>query len=284
MSLIFKKLLQANLPSTDANNTITFTNEGNLFITKADQSQLKIGDVITVTSLPTNGLANKIYVLNDNGSFSIHTWTGSAWEEIVSSDGLTIADKGVANGVAILDENGKVPTSQLPNSVMGGLNYKGTFGTTSGDLSSTALAGDYYICEENGYISKAAKITFDNGDWAVFNGTTYDKIDNTDKVNSVNGKTGTITITTNDVAEDSTSKYFTDQRAQDAIGTIITDTTTVSIAYDKKSHTLSADVKDGSLGVNKFVTASLAKGSTDNDSITTKGYVDEAINFVTSEF
>lgn len=38
-----------------------------------------------------------------------------------------VTDKiGVANGIAGLDANGQVPTSQLPSVVLGGLSYQGT--------------------------------------------------------------------------------------------------------------------------------------------------------------
>jgi hypothetical protein len=54
------------------------------------------------------------------------------------------------------------------------------------------------------------------GDWAIFNGTVWQKVDNTDAVTSVNGYTGTVVLTTTDVAE-GTNQYFTTARARTSV-------------------------------------------------------------------
>jgi hypothetical protein len=54
------------------------------------------------------------------------------------------------------------------------------------------------------------------GDWAVYNGTVWQKVDNTDSVTSVNGLTGTVVLTTTNIAE-GTNLYYTDARARAAI-------------------------------------------------------------------
>jgi hypothetical protein len=54
------------------------------------------------------------------------------------------------------------------------------------------------------------------GDWAIFNGTVWQKVDNTDAVTSVNGFTGTVVLTTTDVAE-GTNQYFTTARARTSV-------------------------------------------------------------------
>ena len=43
------------------------------------------------------------------------------------------------------------------------------------------------------------------GDWAIFNGSVWQKIDNTDAVTSVNGYTGTVVLSYSDVGAPSTS-------------------------------------------------------------------------------
>ncbi|WP_281512128.1 hypothetical protein, partial [Mammaliicoccus vitulinus] len=45
---------------------------------------------------------------------------------IDTSDKIGIDQKGVPDGVASLDNNGKVPTTQLPDSILGQLTYGGT--------------------------------------------------------------------------------------------------------------------------------------------------------------
>jgi hypothetical protein len=54
------------------------------------------------------------------------------------------------------------------------------------------------------------------GDWAVFNGSIWQKVDNTETVTSVNGQTGAVVLTTTNIAE-GTNLYYTDARARAAI-------------------------------------------------------------------
>lgn len=91
---------------------------------------------------------------------------------------------------------GKIPTSQLPDSITGQLHYLGVRNMTTALPTASDNAGGYYITSVagNGYAV---------GDWAISNGTTWDKVDNTDAVASVNGKTGALTVTKADVGLDS---------------------------------------------------------------------------------
>jgi hypothetical protein len=54
------------------------------------------------------------------------------------------------------------------------------------------------------------------GDWAVYNGTVWQKVDNTETVTSVNGQTGAVVLTTTNIAE-GTNEYFTQARARTSI-------------------------------------------------------------------
>jgi len=49
--------------------------------------------------------------------------------------------------------------------------------------------------------------------WAIFNGSVWQKVDNTDAVTSVNGQVGTVVLTTTNIAE-GTNEYFTTARAR----------------------------------------------------------------------
>jgi hypothetical protein len=51
------------------------------------------------------------------------------------------------------------------------------------------------------------------GDWAVYNGSIWQKVDNTETVTSVNGQTGAVSLTTTNIAE-GTNLYYTDVRAR----------------------------------------------------------------------
>lgn len=110
-------------------------------------------------------------------------------------------DAGVPNGVATLDAGGKVPTSQIP--LQGDLNYQGTWNATTNTptlASSTGTKGYYYVVDVAGTTNLNGITDWQIGDWAIYNGTVWQKVDNTDAVTSVNGYTGTVVLTQTDIS------------------------------------------------------------------------------------
>jgi hypothetical protein len=108
---------------------------------------------------------------------------------------------GAANGVASLDAGGKVPVSQIP--ALGDLNYQGTWNATTNVptlVSSAGTKGYYYVVATAGTTNLNGITDWKISDWAVFNGSVWEKIDNTDAVTSVNGYTGTVVLTAADVS------------------------------------------------------------------------------------
>ena len=121
---------------------------------------------------------------------STHRFVTDA-EKINWNGKINATEKAVANGVATLDVNGKVVLTQIPDSVLGQLQYMGIHNFSS-SLPTATEKGQYWIASSdgNGYIT---------GDWAVWNGTSFDKVDNTDAVVTVAGRTGNVVLTKNDV-------------------------------------------------------------------------------------
>ena len=110
-------------------------------------------------------------------------------------------DAGSALGVATLDAGGKVPTSQIPQ--MGDLNYQGTWNASTNTptlASGVGTKGYYYVVSVAGSTNLDGITSWAIGDWAVYNGTAWQKIDNTDAVTSVNGYTGTVVLTASDIS------------------------------------------------------------------------------------
>lgn len=103
--------------------------------------------------------------------------------------------KGVANGVPTLDGTGKLPTSQLPSTVLGAMTYIGTVGTggtvTTLPTASSSNKGNYYVVKTAGTFGGITDCQI--GDWVVSNGSIWEKIDNTDQITSVAGLQGVIT-------------------------------------------------------------------------------------------
>jgi hypothetical protein len=128
-------------------------------------------------------------------------------------------DAGVPNGVATLDAGGKVPVSELPAAVLGALSYQGTWNASTNTptlTSSTGTKGYYYVVSVAGSTNLDGITDWLVGDWAVYNGTVWQKVDNTETVTSVNGQTGAVTLTTTNIAE-GTNEYFTTARARASV-------------------------------------------------------------------
>lgn len=88
---------------------------------------------------------------------------------------VDLADVGVADGVASLGSDGKVPSAQLPSSLTGALVYSGVLDASGGAYPGSPSQGDYYVISVAGTIDGTG---YDIGDWAVYNGSSWDKIDN----------------------------------------------------------------------------------------------------------
>ena len=152
----------------------------------------------------------------DSNLQSAFTAVGTAVKSKISS-----SEKGAVNGVATLDGAGKLTTSQLPASAIGGMIYQGIWNasTNSPAISTSAVGnkGHYYK------VSVAGSTTIDTindwkvGDWIVSNGSVWDKIDNTDQVSTVAGRTGAVVLGTSDITGLDTT-----------LGTIVTANATTS--------------------------------------------------------
>lgn len=115
-----------------------------------------------------------------------------------------INDKvGSADGICPLDSNSKVDTAYLPEAILGSLNYKGQYSVVSNSPtlsnSDTGKKGWFYILSDSGSRNfGGGSITFTQGDWVLNDDTAWTKVDATDQVSSVFGRTGVITATNGD--------------------------------------------------------------------------------------
>lgn len=113
------------------------------------------------------------------------------------------SEKGAANGYAGLDAGSKVPVAQLPDTVVGAMDYQGTWNasTNTPALSDAGVGrtkGDYYKVSTAGATNLAGITDWKIGDWAVWNGSAWDKIDNTESVPTVFGRTGAVVAASGD--------------------------------------------------------------------------------------
>ena len=104
--------------------------------------------------------------------------------------------KDAANGYPGLDANRKISVDRLPSTVLGALNYQGTFDASGGSFPGNPAKGYYWVISVQGTISS---VLYRVGDWLAYDGTSWDKIDNATLVSSVAGKTGAVTLAKADV-------------------------------------------------------------------------------------
>ena len=119
-----------------------------------------------------------------------------------------VLNAGVALGVATLDAGGTVPLSQIPASIQGGVSYQGAWNASTNTptlVSSVGSKGYYYVVSVAGNTNLNGVTDWLVGDWAIYNGAAWEKIDNTDQVASVNGYTGVVVLSNTDVGAPPTS-------------------------------------------------------------------------------
>ena len=176
-----------------AEDRIAVEEAKDLAIEKADVHIARVDNPHGVTKAQV-GLSNVQNIDTTNpiniNQDSTHRFVTDA-EKINWNGKINATEKAVANGVATLDVNGKVVLTQIPDSVLGQLQYMGIHNFSS-SLPTATEKGQYWIASSdgNGYIT---------GDWAVWNGTSFNKVDNTDAVATVAGRTGNVVLTKSDV-------------------------------------------------------------------------------------
>ncbi|MDR2311647.1 MAG: hypothetical protein LBE54_11745, partial [Brucellaceae bacterium] len=109
----------------------------------------------------------------------------------------TLAVKGLANGYAGLDAAGKVPTAQLPDTVLGAVRYIGVWDAATNSPAIPAASannkGWYYMVSVTGTTNIDGNGEWVVGDWIVSNGVRWDRVKNVDAVIDVAGLRGSIT-------------------------------------------------------------------------------------------
>lgn len=123
------------------------------------------------------------------------------------------AVKGVANGLASLGSDGKLPSSQLPSLA---ITSTSVVNSQAAMLALSAEEGDVAIRTDNGKTYLLAGDPTVVGNWK--------EVTAGGAVTSVNGQSGNVSLSSTDVSE-GTNKYFTDSRARTAT---VTDSSSVA--------------------------------------------------------
>jgi len=128
-----------------------------------------------------------------------------------------LVNKNQNNGYAGLDAGGKINVNQLPNTVM---LFKGQWDASTNTpalADGSGSAGFVYRANVAGTANfGSGPISFQVGDWAVYNGTVWEFAANSNLVTSVNGQQGVVSLDTDDIPE-GINLYYTDARARTAV-------------------------------------------------------------------
>lgn len=123
-------------------------------------------------------------------------YTGSAFKALLGAVAPFTADRTLtipdASGTIALQEEvdtlladkadlvaGKIPIVQIPDSLIGSVNYQGTYNAATDTPTlptATGNEGYYYVINTAGTVGG---ISFSIGDWIISNGTTWEKLDQT---------------------------------------------------------------------------------------------------------
>jgi hypothetical protein len=181
--------------------------DGSLIINLSNGQDLNVGEVVAPD------LAEKIKVITNGGGTSQQVLDTLASLQTQINN---LIPSQTGNAGKFLTTNGSVLSW---GSAVGGLSYEGTWNASTNTptlASGTGTNGYYYVVATAGSTNLDGITDWQIGDWLIFNGTVWQKIDQSNLVTSVNGQTGAVSLTTTNINE-GTNLYYTDARARSAI-------------------------------------------------------------------
>ena len=152
------------------------------------------GSALIVANQP----ANLVYAGPASGANA-----ATLFRSLVSADfpasGVTAGTYGSASLIPVVTVNAKgVVTGVTTTAFTTGLTYQGAWNASTNNptlSSGTGTNGHYYITSVAGNTNLNGITDWQVGDWAVFNGTVWQKLDQSNTVVSVNGQTGAVNLT-----------------------------------------------------------------------------------------
>ena len=236
--------------------------DGSLIINLSNGQDLNVGEVVAPD------LAEKIKVITNGGGTSQQVLDTLASLQTQINN---LIPSQTGNAGKYLTTNGSVLSW---DNVAGGLDYQGTWNASTNTpalASGVGVNGYYYITATAGSTNLDGITDWQIGDWLLFNGTVWQKIDQSNLVTSVNGQTGAVSLTTTNINE-GTNLYYTDARARAAISA------GTGISYDSATGVVTNASPDQTVSLTGAGTTSIS-GTYPNFTITS---ADSTVGTVTS--
>jgi hypothetical protein len=236
--------------------------DGSLIINLSNGQDLNVGEVVAPD------LAEKIKVITNGGGTSQQVLDTLASLQTQINN---LIPSQTGNAGKFLTTNGSVLSW---GSAVGGLSYEGTWNASTNTptlASGTGTNGYYYVVSTAGSTNLDGITDWQIGDWLIFNGTVWQKIDQSNLVTSVNGQTGAVSLTTTNINE-GTNLYYTDARARAAISA------GTGISYDSATGVVTNASPDQTVSLTGAGTTSIS-GTYPNFTITS---ADSTVGTVTS--
>ena len=192
--------------TNDANGVAEYDVSKEQNIPTADASVLKVNE--TVLSKGYRAQASSVTRMLLNHFFGRMSYNLNKVNDIVSNLITTlIGHRGTANGFATLDENGRIPYSQLPESAM---EYKGQWNAETNTptlADGTGSKGDFYIVSVGGTQNLGSgNIQFFVNDRIIYDGSVWARLSAGDvnTVNNVLPTNGNVALTGENIPVSST--------------------------------------------------------------------------------
>jgi hypothetical protein len=161
--------------------------DGGLVIQLSNGNEINVGEIVPME------LASQIKVITNGGGTSQYVL--DTLDSLQTQINNLIPSQ-TGNSGKYLTTNG---TTTSWASVAGGLSYQGTWNATTNTptlASSTGVNGYYYIVGTAGSTNLNGITDWQIGDWLLFNGSVWQKIDQSELITSIASADGSIVVTT----------------------------------------------------------------------------------------
>jgi len=206
--------------------------DGSLIISLSSGRTINVGEVVAPD------LAEKIKVITNGGGTS-QTVLDTLASLQTQINNLIPSQTG--NAGKYLTTNG---TALSWASVAGGLNYQGTWNASTNTptlVSSTGTNGYYYVVSVAGSTNLNGITDWQAGDWVIFNGSTWQKIDQSWAIAGANDNITSMTGITGDISSPDYIQFDTGATVTNAAGRLYWDSTQQTLSVGLNAN-IAADV------------------------------------------